>query len=155
MQKVKQSHYRPGQALRVPGGWGFQISRQSSHEGGKIVSPTRRSPLPSGIIPGTHFCLRLGQSQDHSAAGRIMPLKNSSDAIGNRTRFETCRGIIIRIKKGKCIMLVCINQVQGTIILLWYFMCCWKYTTNFELHLYRNNDFIPVATKSTKLNFTI
>jgi len=41
---------------------------------------------PPGNIPGTHFYQRLSLHQGHSAAGRIVPMKNSNDTIGNRTR---------------------------------------------------------------------
>jgi len=56
--QVKQSHYWPGQAQIVPRVWGSQISRQSAHEGGKVVSPIHWPPLLPRNIPGTHFCYR-------------------------------------------------------------------------------------------------
>jgi hypothetical protein len=45
-ERVTESHYRPAQALRVPGWCGSQISWQSAHEGGKVVSRQHRPPLP-------------------------------------------------------------------------------------------------------------
>ena len=39
-------HVKVKLVLMVPGGWRSQISRQPAHEGGKVVSPTHRPPLP-------------------------------------------------------------------------------------------------------------
>jgi len=58
------------------------------------TSPTHRQPLPPGNIPGTHFCKRPSHPQGHSAAGRIMSMKNSNDTIGNRNLdFRACSAV--------------------------------------------------------------
>ena len=58
----------------------------TAQDGGKVVSPTHRPPLPTGNAPGTHFCQRLSRPQGHNAIGRILcQIKNSSDTIWDRT----------------------------------------------------------------------
>jgi hypothetical protein len=83
---VKQSHYRPWQALRVLGGWSSHILRQWAHVDGKVVSPTHRPPLPQEIFLVLISVSGWVDSQSHSAAGRIMSMKNSNDTIGIRSR---------------------------------------------------------------------
>jgi len=72
---VKQSYYRPGETLRVSGGWGSHISRQSAHEGGKVVSPKHRPPLPHRKYSWYSYCVMSGRSLcdvDHSSRG-VLP----------------------------------------------------------------------------------
>jgi hypothetical protein len=71
--KLRQSVYRPGQALRVPGVWGSQISR---HMTVIMLSPLRPDRVyPNWNIPGIHFCQSLSRPQGHSAVGGIISMK--------------------------------------------------------------------------------
>jgi hypothetical protein len=81
----KQSRYSPGQALGVPeveaprfqGIRHMKVLRLSAIRTGRFYPP--------GNIPGTHLYQRLCRPQGHSAAGKIMSIKNSIETIGNRT----------------------------------------------------------------------
>ena len=64
---------------------GFPDFMTTAQDGGKFVSFTHRPPLPPGNASGTHFCWRLIRPQGHSAAGRIMSMKNSNDTSWDRT----------------------------------------------------------------------
>ena len=46
-----------------------------AHEGGKVVSPTHRPPLPPADNSGVHFYYRLSRHQEYSAAGKAKSIK--------------------------------------------------------------------------------
>ena len=79
------------------------------HKGSKVVSPTHWLPLPPRNIPGTHFCYRLSQPQGHSAAGRIVSIKNSNDTIGNLTRNLLVRSAVPQNTVGLIFMVTSIR----------------------------------------------
>jgi hypothetical protein len=82
-----------GKAITVQGWSGPEVSRRlrlpeflHSRHMEVVRSALRTARLyPQVNIPGTHFCYRLSRPQCHSAAGRIMSMKNCNDTIGNRT----------------------------------------------------------------------
>jgi hypothetical protein len=80
---------RPGQALRVQGGGGFRF-HDNQHKNIVGLSALNTGRIyPARNIPGTLFCRRLRRPRGHSAAGRIMLMKNS-----NRSRdFPACSAV--------------------------------------------------------------
>jgi hypothetical protein len=53
--EITLSHYMPDRPFGLQEAEAQRICRQSAHEGGKVVSPTHRPPLPPGGIPGVHL----------------------------------------------------------------------------------------------------
>ena len=53
----------------------------------KVVRSALRAFTPQEIFQVLISVKRLSRPQGHSAAGRIMPKKNSNDTIGNRTNI--------------------------------------------------------------------
>jgi hypothetical protein len=66
--------------LKLPG---FKTIDTWRWQGCQPYAPAAFSPQN---IPCTNFCWGLSRPQGHSAAGRIMSMKNSNDTIGNRSR---------------------------------------------------------------------
>ena len=59
------------------------------------LSALHRRLYPPGNSPGTHFCYRLYQFQDHSGSGWIISMKNPSDTVGNQTRdLPACSALL-------------------------------------------------------------
>jgi hypothetical protein len=75
--KVKLTLHRPGQAPGLQEFEAPRISRQSSHESGRVVSPNQRPPLAPGDIPGTNFRYRPSRPKGHNGAGRFKSTKKS------------------------------------------------------------------------------
>jgi hypothetical protein len=118
---VKKSS--PITALNMPWGfqegWGSQISRQSAHEGGKVVSPTHRSLLPLRKYSWYSFLLgatRWGSWMRHCTTSRkvaglitdniigIFPsgrtVAPGVDSASNRNEYQE---YFLRGKGGRCV----------------------------------------------------
>jgi hypothetical protein len=117
--KVNLGHYRPGQAHRVPGGWGSQIYRQSAHEGGKVVSPTHRLPLPPRKYSWCSFLLQA-ESTPGPQCGRKdyvnekMPMTPSGIEPANFRLVAQC-DLLLFNSWYSCTGTVC----GGTTICIW------------------------------------
>jgi len=81
---------------------GFQEVETPIFQDNRLMKVIRFSALRTGRlypprnIPGTHICWRLSQLRGHSAAGRIMSMKNSNDTNGNRTcDLRACCAVLL------------------------------------------------------------
>ena len=85
-----------------------RICRQSTHESGKVVSPTHQPPLSAGHIAGTIICWKMNRPQRHSAVGSIKAMKNPVTPTGiGPAAFpfvaQCVSQLPFRVRRQKCI----------------------------------------------------
>jgi hypothetical protein len=126
-QLLNQSHYRPVQALRVPEGWSSQILKQSAHEGGKVVRPMQRPPLPPHKIflvlvsvGGTRWCSWLR----HCATNRKVAESNPDGVIRNfhwhkPSGRPMALGWTHGTKGGRCVVLIILPPTGADFLNIW------------------------------------
>jgi hypothetical protein len=123
--------FKPGQTLRVPGGWGSQITRQSAHE-----ALSTGHLYPPGIIPRPHVCwgtrwrsgwgtvLQTGRLRDrfpivigifhwHNPSGRTMALGST------RPLTEISTKNISWGKGGRCVGLTTLPLSCADCLKIW------------------------------------
>jgi hypothetical protein len=92
---VKQYHYRSRKAPRVQGVSGSQISHQSVHDGGKVVSSMHQPPLPPRNILSTHLFREVTGSIPAVVSGFFIYIKSfrshydaAVDSASNRNNYR-------------------------------------------------------------------
>ena len=118
-------------------GWGSQISRQMAHEGGNVVSPTHRPSVPPRKYSWYSFLLQAESTRGHSAAGRIMSMKNCNETTGNLMFIGPCIIVIVEEWKNNLMSLAIlfhflraqhISDINISIIRSLR-LCCWITTS--------------------------
>jgi hypothetical protein len=115
---VKQSHYRPWGFQEVEAPRFFKTIVTWRWQGCQPYAPAAFTP---GNIPGNHFCWRLRRPQGHSATGRIMSMKKSSDMgvgevhrqIVNRVSSLGTWGAFLGVKAAGTWSRPLLNKVPG------------------------------------------
>ena len=112
--KVKQSHYRPGEAQRVPGDRGSQIARQLAHEGGMVDMYIFILDVTDLLIPCLEVCALNFYSRRTGRLTTSMIHLKTYIPVGTkmRTKFLHCSVPCSRFKTCNIVNITHISDLK-------------------------------------------